>query len=261
MISPGTALITGASSGIGYELAKLFAAEGYNLVLVARRRQILEDLSVELRSRHGVSVEVMEKDLASPNAPDEIASDLLQNRIVIDVLVNNAGFGVFGHFAETDLSSELSLIQVNVVALTHLTKLVLREMVGRRRGRVINVASTAAFQAGPLMSVYYASKAYVLSFSEAIANELLGTGVTVTCLCPGPTATEFHARAKMMDSRLLIPARMSAASVARIGYLGMMRGKRLVIPGMHNWIVAQAVRVVPRAAAAQIVRVFQEKRG
>ena len=260
MKTSGTAIITGASSGIGYELAKLLAAERYDLILVARRKQVLETLALALRGNHGISVHVLEADLAMPGAPEEIIGQLRKNNLAVDVLVNNAGFGVFGKFGETNLQEELALIQVNIVALTHLTKLVLPDMIARKRGRVLNVASTAAFQPGPLMAVYYASKAYVVSFSEAIANELSHTGVTVTCLCPGPTATEFHARAHMMDSRLLIPGRMSAASVARIGYRGMVQGRGIVIPGPLNWILAQAVRAVPRRSAAQIVRGFQERR-
>lgn len=255
-----TALVTGASNGIGYELAKLLAADGHRLILVARRRQRLEVLARELRERWSVEVEVLTSDLSLPNAPEEIFREVQVRGSAPDILVNNAAFGVFGHFSAADAGLTLSLLQLNVVALTHLTKLFLPSMIERCHGRILNVASTGAFQAGPLMSTYYASKAYVLSFSEAIANEVKGTGVTVTCLCPGPTATEFHERAGMMDSRLLIPGRMSAATVARIGYVGMLQGKRVVIPGFVNRILVQLVRIVPRALASQIVRTIQERR-
>lgn len=258
---PPTALVTGASTGIGYELAKLFAADKYNLVLVARSRDRLEKVAAEILANHGVEVKVIAQDLSEPGAPVQLLEKTVGGGATVDILVNNAGFGTFGHFSQSGLAAQLAMMQVNIASLTMLTRLFLDDMLLRKRGRILNVASTAAFQAGPLMAVYYASKAYVLSFSEALANELKGTGVTVTCLCPGPTATEFHERAKMMDSRLLIPTRMSVARVARIGYRGLMCGKTLVIPGMHNWVLAQVVRLVPRRTAAWIVRVFQERRG
>ena len=179
-----TALITGASSGIGLDLARLFAKDGHDVVLVARSEGKLREIAAELERDFGMTAHVIVADLAKPDAPQTLVAQL---PVDVDVLVNNAGFGVLGPFVETDLAKELEMIQVNVVALTHLTKLLLPPMVARRRGRVLNVASTAAFQPGPLMAVYYATKAYVLSFSEAIADELRDSGVTVTALCPGPT--------------------------------------------------------------------------
>src|SRR6201986_3308991 len=184
-----TALITGASGGIGLELARLFAADGHDLVLVARSAGKLSSLAEELAGRHNVGVRVIPADLAGAEAPGDIFDELRRDGVSVDALVNNAGVGSYGLFAETDLRTELDLLQINVVALTHLTKLFLPAMIARRRGYVMNVASTAAFQPGPLMAVYYASKAYVLSLSEALAAELKRTGVRVTALCPGPTNT------------------------------------------------------------------------
>src|SRR5436305_5383980 len=189
-----TALITGASGGIGLELARLFAAGGYDLVLVARSAGRLEGLAGELGSRHGVAARVMAKDLAAPESPEEVFRELEAAGVAVDVLVNNAGFGTFGPFAETDLGKELEELQLNVVTLTDLTMIFLLGMLALKRGGVLNVASTAGFQPGPLMAVYYATKAYVLSFSEALAEELGGTGVTVSVHYPAPTETEFQQR-------------------------------------------------------------------
>ncbi len=255
-----TALITGASGGIGLELAKLFARDGYNLVLVARSEQKLKQLAADLEHRHGVSVQVLAKDLSTPQSPAEIHAELQAQSITVNVLVNNAGYGTSGPFIETDLTTELQELQLNVVTLTHLTKLFAREMVRQRQGRILNVASTAAFQPGPLMAVYYATKAYVLSFSEALATELRGTGVTVTTLCPGATETGFAERAKIKSSTLFQSSRvMSAEAVARIGYVGLMAGKTLVIPGFLNKALAFSVRFAPRALVTQITRQLNKK--
>jgi uncharacterized protein len=257
--SRGTALITGASGGIGLELARLFAEHGHDLVLVARSAGTLETLAADLASRHGIRARALAADLRQPEAPAAIEAALAGE--TIDVLVNNAGFGLLGRFSATDLAAERDMIQVNVTSLVELTKRFLRGMVDRGRGRVLNVASTAAFQPGPLMSVYYASKAFVLSFSEAVANELAGTGITVTALCPGPTATGFQAAARMGRVRLLRgPLVMDAATVARIGYDGLMTGKRVVVPGLLNALLVQGVRLTPRRLAAAVVRRLQEQR-
>jgi short-subunit dehydrogenase len=257
-----TALVTGASGGIGRELARAFAAGGYDLVLVARSGGKLEELAAELRQRHGVAARALAKDLAAPGAPDEVFQELASAGIDADVLVNNAGFATFGPFTETDLATELEEIRLNVLALTHLTKRFLPGMLARRRGGVLNVASTAGFQPGPLMAVYYATKAYVLSFTEALAEELRGTGVTVTALCPGPTATGFQARADMEDSGLVTgPLKvMDAVTVARAGYAGFRAGKRLVVPGLMNKLLIQSVRVSPRGLVTRIVRAMQARR-
>ncbi len=255
-----TALITGASCGIGYELAKLFARDGNNLVLVARSGDKLAQLAAELEKAYKIRAAVVIADLALADGPEQVFAATRKTAIDVDVLVNNAGFGQFGYYVETDLQEELRQIQLNIASLTHLTKLYLRPMVERKRGRILNVASTAAFQPGPLMAVYYATKAYVLSFSGALSNELRGTGVTVTCLCPGPTTTEFHKRAAMDLSNIMKAPFMDAKSVAEIGYRGMLKGKSTVIAGKMNWLVAQSTRLAPRSWTAAVARRVQEQR-
>ncbi|HEX8895840.1 MAG TPA: SDR family oxidoreductase [Terriglobales bacterium] len=258
--SPKTALITGASSGIGLELAHLFARDGYRLVLLARNRNTLRQIGDDLQARYSVTVRIAPKDLAHPATPTELYQELQEAGVVLDVLVNNAGFGLSGAFQTTDWNMENELMQVNMVAATHLTKLFLPQ-IRAREGKIMNVASTAAFQPGPFMSVYYASKAYLLSFSEALAEELEGSGVTVTCLCPGPVKTNFQRRAylegtAMVNSPLLVDVR----EVARLGYEGMMRGKRLVIPGWKNRAGVELLRISPRAVVTKVVRRLQEKK-
>jgi uncharacterized protein len=255
-----TALVTGASGGIGEELARLFAADGHDLVLVARSRDKLARLAEELEGKHGVAASVLQADLARPESPREIFEELRGAGMTVDALVNNAGFGSYGLFAETDLQSELDLLQVNVVALTHLSKLFLPGMIARRRGYLMNVASTAAFQPGPLLAVYYASKAYVLSLSEALANECEGTGVVVSALCPGPTETGFVAAAGMGDSKLFDRAVMDARTVAEAGYRGLLAGKTIVIPGLRNNLLARSIGFFPRNLVTKVVRGIQEKR-
>ena len=249
-----TALVTGASSGIGLELARIFAQEGYNLVLVARRADLLERLAGELRQRHGVWVKVLPKDLAQPSAPDEISHQLVRESIEVDILVNNAGFGIYGEFADGDLKSELNMIRVNVAALTHLTHLFLQGMRKRRHGKILNIASTAGFQPGPLMAVYYATKAYVVSFSQAIANELKGSGVTITALCPGLTESEFHKVAGMDETHLVKGVMMDSRIVAHIGYEALMKGKALAIAGFYNTALAFLVKFAPRDVVTAAVR-------
>ena len=248
-----TALITGASSGIGLELARVFAREGYDLVLISRDQKRLEGIAQELKS---VQVRVLATDLSRPEAPAEVFAAVPK----VNVLVNNAGFGVFGKFAETALVDELNMMQLNMATLVALTKLYLPGMVAAKNGRICNVASTAAFQPGPLMAIYYATKAFVLHFSEAIANELKGTGVTVTALCPGPTASGFQEQAKMENSGLVKGKKiMAARTVAEAGYKGIMAGKRIVIPGLMNRVIAQSVGLMPRSFITTVVRKMQEK--
>jgi hypothetical protein len=254
-----TALITGASGGIGYELALLFAGDGYDCILVARSQIKLKELAERLEREHRVKTLVLAKDLAKPSAVDEIYEEVTAASMHVDVLVNNAGFPVFGPFVETDLQVELEMLQVNVIALTALTKLFLKGMVERRAGRILNLASTAAFLPGPLMAVYYASKAYVLSFSQALSNELHGTGVTVTALSPGPTRTGFQKRGVMEDSRLVQGQIADAASVALAGYRGLMAGKTIVIPGFTNKLIPWVVRLSPRGVVTRVVRRMQER--
>jgi uncharacterized protein len=255
-----TALITGASSGIGLELASIAAADRHDLVLVARQRERLDSVGRGLAEEYGVRVSVLSKDLTNPSAPAELGRELAERGIAPDVLVNNAGIGVYGFFAETPLERELETLQVNIVALTHLTKLFLPGMLQRHRGRILNVASTAAFQPGPIMAVYYASKAYVLSFSEALSSECAGTGVTVTALCPGPTRTEFESRAGSPPGIAVRKKAflMSASEVARDGWSGMKAGKRLVIPGFANRLLVQVERVTPRRLVTAMSRRVRE---
>lgn len=260
-MSKQTALITGASSGIGYEFAQVFAKNGCDVILVARGEAKLRELAQSLESQYNVKATVLPKDLTQPNAPVEIFTELERQSIQVDMLVNNAGFGSYGLFHEQETAKELAVIQVNVLTLTHLTRLFLPGMVARRSGRILNVASTAAFQPGPLMAVYYATKAFVLSFSEAIGNELEGSGVTVTALCPGPTASGFQERAAMQDSKLVQSGLMTSAGVAQQGYDGLMQGRPLIIPGLSNKIGAWATRFVPRQTTVRLVRRMQERTG
>ena len=255
-----TALITGASGGIGYELAKLFARDHYNLVLVARSSHRLSQVAVELQGRFGIGVKAVAVDLASALAPKLLFDQLQREGVSVDVLVNNAGFGAFGEFASLPEEEILGQIQLNVAALTQLTRLFLAPMLARRNGKIMNVASTAAFQPGPLMAVYYATKAYVLSFSEALANEVAESGVTVTCFCPGATNTGFAKRASLENSRLFKKiGAMSAEAVARDGYRGLMAGRTLVISGAKNWLVAESVRFAPRKLVTAVSRWVAEK--
>jgi short-subunit dehydrogenase len=255
-----TALITGASGGIGYELAKLFARDHHNLVLVARSSGKLAQFADELQRQFGISVKPMTLDLTASPAPQFLFDQLQCEGIAVDVLANNAGYGVSGEFDEIPLEENLGQIQLNVTALTALTKLFLGPMRERRTGKILNVASTAGFQAGPMMAVYYATKAYVISFSEAIASELRGSGVTVTCLCPGATDTGFQKRAEMENSALFRKLQpMDAKTVALDGYRGLMAGKTLVISGFRNWLVAESVRFAPRKVVTAISRKLLEK--
>ncbi len=248
-MSNKTTLITGASTGIGYELSRLFARDGYDLVLVARNEQKLNQMAGELQKKFGISVKVMACDLSTPVA-DKIYEQLKD--APIEILVNNAGSSVYGPFAETNLDKELHIIQLNIATLTSLTKYFLRGMVQRGHGKILNLGSTGSFVPGPLNAVYCATKAYVLSFSEALAEELQGTGVTVTALCPGQTQTEFAKNAKVEKTRLFLSSPMQAAVVAECGYRGLISGKRLVIPGFSNQMTAFLPKFFPRRVVAQV---------
>jgi short-subunit dehydrogenase len=248
----GTALVTGASTGLGAEFAKLCAAGGYDVVLVARSAQRLSDLAANLAKTYGVSAHPFPADLADREAPPRIFAQA--SPAGVDILINNAGFGLRGPFAETGWGRDADLMQVNMVALAHLTKLFVPGMIARRSGRILNIASTAAFLPGPFMALYYASKAFVLSFSEALSNELEGTGVTATVLCPGPTRTEFAAAAGIADSQLFKGPVMSAAEVAQIGYDAMMAGKSSVIAGARNLWMIRGTRLVSRSFTAREAR-------
>jgi short-subunit dehydrogenase len=250
-----TALVTGASGGIGEDLARVIAANGDNVILLARSAGKLQALADELSRAHNVVASVLTADLSVPAAAEDVVNRLAGRSVTVDILVNNAGFGTFGAFSRDDPQKQAEVLQVNVVALTQLTRLLLPGMIERRKGRILNVASTAAFQPGPFMAVYYASKAYVLSLSEAVAEEAAGTGVTVTCLCPGPTRTGFQERAKIQKTRLLnVMSVMTSADVARAGYDGMMAGRTVVVPGLRNKIGVQSLRVSPRRVVTKIIR-------
>ena len=256
----GTALVTGASSGIGRELAKVLAANGHDLVLVARREPRLREIAEELVRRHHVTVAVLPKDLALPTAAEEIYAEVQRQGIEVQILVDAAGFNVYGPFASTALAQELAMIQVNLVALTSLTKLFVKHMLQRRSGAILNVASTGSFSPAPLDSVYCATKAHVLSFSEGLSEELQGTGVTVTALCPGPTATEFAARAEMLETNVFNGRLMSASAVASIGYRALMQHRVVAVTGMANKIMIFAMRFTPRSVTRKIARRMLSKR-
>jgi short-subunit dehydrogenase len=259
--SRSTALITGGSSGIGLELAREFAAHGHDLVLVARNLDQLEAAAGTIEGRFGVKVTVFSMDLSDPDSPQRLFDMVRNEGIDVDFLVNNAGFGLGGEFAETDVNRELDMIQVNVASLVHLTKLFVQPMLRRKSGRILNVASTAAFQPGPLMSIYYATKAFVLSFSEALAEELRNSGVTVTCLCPGATETNFALVAGVGNSRLFGTVGLQKADdIARYGYAATMRGERVAIPGARNKIMVFGERFAPRALVTRLSRLTQENR-
>ena len=255
------AVITGASSGIGSDFAHLFARDRYDLLLIARRRDLLEALASTLTDRYGVICEVFPADLALRLEREHLAARLRSIDDRIRALVNNAGFGTHGYFHETDIERELGIIEVNITALTHLTKLVLPGMLAGRAGRIINISSVAAFQPGPIMAVYYASKAYVQSFSEALSEETAGTGVTVTAVCPGPTTTEFHTAAGIHPNAPSGgPPHMTSREVAEIAYRGALNGKRVVVTGLRNKAVVVANRLLTRRRMTRIVRRIQERR-
>ena len=251
-------LITGASGGLGYEFAKLFARDRHNLILVARSGDKLAQVAAELQAK-GVTVKTFAIDLGNPRAAKFLYDQIQSEGMTIDVLVNNAGFGAYGNFAQMSEDQILGQINLNITALTELTRLFLPPMISRRKGRIMNVASTAGFQAGPLLAVYYATKAYVISFSEAIANELRDSGVTVTCFCPGATNTGFAGRAGNDKTRLFKQlGAMSADKAALDGYRALMEGRTLAISGMHNWLVVQSTRFAPRKLVTAISRWISE---
>ncbi|TVP46005.1 MAG: SDR family oxidoreductase [Gemmatimonadales bacterium] len=260
--SPGRALVTGASSGIGDAIARELASRGWDLVLTARSEERLHRLADELRERHGVGVHVISEDLSDTEAPARLEARTEGAGLPVDLLVNNAGFGRIGPLLAQEAEDANAMIAVNVTAVTELLRRFAPHMVARGGGRILNVASTAAFQPGPLMAVYYATKAYVVSFSEAVRNELASSGVTVTTLCPGVTGSEFHERAGMHGDSVLERLRpASAEEVARFGVEAALLGKGVVIPGRLNRILATAVRFVPRSIVPAIVRRIQEGRG
>jgi uncharacterized protein len=255
-----TALITGASNGIGLELAKIHASKGDNLVLVARNKEKMDILKTSLEKEFKISVYTIGKDLSASNAAQDVYNETTKNNIVVDYLINNAGFGDFGMFVETDWNKELQMINLNISTLTHFTKLYLQDMVKRGSGKIMNVASTAAFQPGPTMAVYYATKAYVLHFSEAVNNEVSKQGVTITALCPGATESGFQAAAAMEESNLVKGKKLPRSKeVALYGYKAMMKGKAVAVHGLINLLMATSVRFTPRALVVKITRAIQDK--
>ena len=254
-----TVLVTGASSGIGLELARVFAENGSNLVLTARSEEKLEQLGEQFRKEYGVEVLVLAADLSDPASPTAILDGVRSRAVTVDVVVNNAGFGRIGPFYKQPIQGQLDIVQVNLVALMHLTRLFLPSMVERGRGGILNVASTAAFQPGPRMAVYFATKAYVLSLTEALAEELKGTGVTASCLAPGPTATGFESQARMDGVLLFRLGTMTARNVAKAGYKGFRRGKVIVVPRVTNRLAVFAQRFAPRSLVRKVAKVLLSK--
>ena len=254
------ALITGASGGIGYDLAKMAGADGRNLILVARSAKKLNALAVELRKNNDTEVVTIAVDLSDEKGVNKLLDEIASQNLKVEILVNNAGFGDFGDFSKADLSKNMEMIRLNIGALTQLTHAIMQQMLGSGKGRIMNVASTAAFLPGPGMAVYYASKAYVLSFSEALARELKGSGVTVTTLCPGPTDTSFATAAglgKSLMHRMLPPA--TSAEVAKAGYKAMMKGKTIEIPGFMNKLTALTPRFTPRSIVRNMIYGIHKK--
>lgn len=256
-----TALITGASSGFGAEFARLFAQDGYDVVLVARTEETLNRLAEELRYHYGVEATVLAKDLARFESADEIYQECQQRGLTIHTLVNDAGAGWHGEFVQTDLRKELDIIQLNVVSLVHLTKLFLKDMVARNEGRILQVGSVLSVIPTPLMSIYGATKAFVLSFSEALQNELKDTEVTVTVLMPGASDTNFFRRA---DAETTVVAQDTSLSspqeVAKAGYEGLLAGKAKVIPGFMNKVQAQSSGITPTSALTATMRKMMTKK-
>lgn len=252
--TPKTALITGASSGIGLALARHFAQDGYHLVLAARSVAKLQALADQLHSQFQVDVTVIGADLETNGGAAQLHADIKARNIVLSALVNNAGYGAFGEFKDSALPQELAMMQLNMNTVVALTKLFMPDLLATR-GKILNTASTAAFQPGPYMAVYYATKAFVLSFSEAIASELEGTGVTVTALCPGPTASGFQDKADLGNSALVKGKKLpTSEEVAAQGYRAMQRGQRVYIPGFVNWAMAQSIRFTPRNMVTRLVK-------
>lgn len=254
-------LITGASSGIGYELAKVFAGHGHDLILVARTEKKLKELAQDLEKQHRIKAVVVACDLSLPNSAQGLYEQIRAQNLEIDNLVNNAGFGSHGVFAESSLMNIQSMIQVNITTLTELCRLYISDMLKEKSGRILNVASTAAFQPGPMMTVYYATKAYVLHFSEGLYEELKATGISVTALCPGPTQSNFGAAANASDlpifNTISIP---TSEDVAKYGYDSLMKQKPIAIHGFVNNIMARTVGFMPRNAVRSMVMKMQSRK-
>lgn len=255
-----TALITGSSNGIGYELAKVHAEKGGNLVLVSRSKNKLDELKKELEEKHNIKVYTIGKDLSVQGSAKEVYDELEQQKIQVNYLINNAGVGCIGLFAVSEWERQEKMINLNIISLTHLTRLYLTDMIKQGSGKIMNVASTASFQPGPTMAVYFATKAYVLSFSEALYNEVRDSGITVTALCPGSTESGFHVAA-ISDNRQLKSRKLpSSRHIAEYGYRAMMEGKSVAIPGLKNQILTTSIRFLPRSFVVKAARKIQENK-
>lgn len=247
-----TCLITGAAAGLGYEFSKLALHDGYNLILIDIDTEKLIEVKKELEKLSNLKVKIISKDLCKPNIAHEIYNAIIGENI--EMLINNAGFGVFGAFNETNWKREENMMYLHMLTSTHLTKLVMKDMVHANSGKILNVSSLAAFQPGPLMAIYYASKSFLLSFTEAVARELKGSGVSISVLCPGPTKTNFQATVSENTSENKIAVNMaSVKTVAQYGYQAFLKGKIVIIPGVMNKILAFLPRILPRRTAANIV--------
>jgi len=257
-----TALVTGASSGFGVEFVRRFAADGFDVVLVARSGAVMEELAAEMEERHGVTTVVLPKDLAEPHAAADVMANLDERGVHVDALVNNAGFSTYGPLVETDLGSTMDMLRVNMLTLTELTRRCLPGMIEPGWGRVLNLGSIGSFSPAPMTAAYGATKAYVLSLSLALRDELKGTGVTVTALCPGPTETGFQDRAEMADSALIAGKKLpTAAEVADQGYEAMKRGRAYLVTGGSSRLFAFGSRFMPRTSASRIAGQAQRRTG
>jgi short-subunit dehydrogenase len=254
-----TVLITGASTGIGYNLAHLFAKDKNTLLLVARNEKKLQEVASELQNKYQIQVYILAADLSNPDSPKQIYGFAKGKGLFIETLVNNAGFGSNGKFSELPLTEELEMVQVNITSLIHLTRIFLPEMIQNKGGKILNVASTASFQPGPYMTNYYATKAYVLHFTEGLAEELKDDNVTVSALCPGPTLTEFQSRANLKNALLLRgPLTMSSQKVAEVGYKGLLSGNVIIIPGFMNWLASKITSITPRFLVRKITAMLNK---
>ena len=255
-----TALITGAASGIGLALAQEFAKHGHNLILTSRVRSELREVAGELTSKYKVEVGTIAADLQDPNGPELLFDAICREAVLIDILVNNAGLGFRGKFWEIPIDNQMNIVRVNIEAVVRMTHLFLPQMIRRNQGRIMNTASIAGFEPGPLLAVYHASKAFVLSFTEALATELEDTKVTATALCPGPTDTDFFPKAGMMDTKAFQKAHvMAPQEVAELAYKGLMRGDRTIVAGAANKALTFARRFMTEGAQAKMNKNFYER--
>ena len=246
-------LITGGTEGIGLELAKLFAADKHNLIIVARNQDKLEDIKIKFEKEYKIIVEIIQSDLCVDKSCEKIIKIVEEKNFIVDNLINNAGIGSFGLFSEAEDGFEEKLININIIALTILTKYFIKDMIKRGEGGILNVASTAAFVGGPKMSMYYSSKAYVLSLTEALHDEVKELGIRVSCLCPGPVKTSFQEKAGIKKSEKAKKYLMDASKVAEEAYLGFVKGKAIIIPGYKNKLLVLGNKLIPRALSRKII--------